>query len=532
MRSCSQGAGAIRDQVAAGMGISREKLRVITEDVGGAFGMKTTVYPEYPALLVAARKLGRPVHWMSTRSEAFVTDTQARDTVTDAELALDDKGKFLALRIRHLGSMGAFLGSLGAHIQTNNFSRCFPGMYRIPQVGVGVQCVFTNTMPTGPYRGAGRPEANYVLERVVDEAARMLKIDRAELRRRNLIPASRHALQDGGRHDLRQRRSSRRSSTRRSTSPATPTSARAGSRPPRQASRHRHFLLPRTFRRLADRRRPLAFPGGRSLTVGLGLHSTGQSHATVFARLVAERLGIPAAEVRVAQGDTKDGVSGFASVASRSATTVRHSLVVVIDKMLAKGRSVASGLLEAAEGDIAYRNGTFEVVGTDRRISLFEVAKRAARLAARGVIPEALDTKTTAGHAADLSQRLPRRRGRDRSRHRRHDHRRLHGGRRLRHRARPHDRRGPGARRARAGPRPGADGERRLRRRGGQLVTGSFMDYAMPRADDMPPIRDALHPVPATTNPLGVKGVGEAGTTGSLAAIMNAIADAIPGGAA
>ena len=171
------------------MNIPKEKLRVITEDVGGAFGMKTGAYPEYIAQMVGAKMVKRPVHWMSSRSEAFLNDAHARDTVTEVELALDEKGNFLALRVRHFANMGAYIGSVGANLQTINFSRCFPGMYDIKKIDIGVKCLFTNTAPTSPYRGAGRPEANYALERVIDEAARLTGIDRVKLRKRNLIPA-------------------------------------------------------------------------------------------------------------------------------------------------------------------------------------------------------------------------------------------------------------------------------------------------------------------------------------------------------
>src|SRR5512143_3161929 len=188
--ACSQGADSLRAQGAAIMGVPNEKLRVITDDVGGAFGMKTPVYPEYPALLIAARQLGRPVQWQSTRSEAFVTYTQAPDTVTEVELALDEKGRFLALRMRHLCNQGAYVSTAGVGINTNNFARCLPGMYRIPKVDVSVACYFSNTVPIGPYRGAGRPEANYALERVVEEAARVVGMDPVRLRKRNLIPKS------------------------------------------------------------------------------------------------------------------------------------------------------------------------------------------------------------------------------------------------------------------------------------------------------------------------------------------------------
>src|SRR6516225_5344338 len=190
LRCCSQSARALRDGLAPILGVPNQRLRVVTEDVGGAFGLKTGPYPEYLAILVAARKIGRPVHWMSNRAEAFLSDNHARDAFSDVELALDERGRFLALRVRHLGNMGAYIGAVGANIQTVNLTRCLPGMYDIPRIDMGVRCVFTNTTPTAPYRGAGRPEANFILERVIDEAARVTGIDPVKLRRRNLIKPS------------------------------------------------------------------------------------------------------------------------------------------------------------------------------------------------------------------------------------------------------------------------------------------------------------------------------------------------------
>src|SRR5260370_15643362 len=187
LRCCSQSARALREGLAPILGVPNARLRVLTEDVGGAFGLKTGPYPEYVAVLVAARKLGRPVHWMSNRAEAFLSDNHARDAVSDVELALDERGRFLALRIRHLGNMGAYIGAVGANIQTVNLARCLPGMYDIKLIDFGTRCVFTNTTTPAPYRGAGRPEANYILERVIDEAARVSGIDPVKLRRRNLI---------------------------------------------------------------------------------------------------------------------------------------------------------------------------------------------------------------------------------------------------------------------------------------------------------------------------------------------------------
>ncbi|HTH33096.1 MAG TPA: xanthine dehydrogenase family protein molybdopterin-binding subunit, partial [Xanthobacteraceae bacterium] len=190
VRSCSQGAGAMREPLMGIMNLPKEKVRVITEDVGGAFGLKTGPYPENVALMIGAKKLGRPLHWMSTRSEAFLSDNQARDIYSEAELALDERGKFLALRVRNVGNLGAYVGAVGANIPTQNFTRCLPGMYDIRHINVSARCAFTNTIPTAPYRGAGRPEASYVLERVVDEAARITGIDPVKLRRRNLIKKS------------------------------------------------------------------------------------------------------------------------------------------------------------------------------------------------------------------------------------------------------------------------------------------------------------------------------------------------------
>jgi carbon-monoxide dehydrogenase large subunit len=400
-------------------------------------------------------------------------------------------------------------------------------------VAVDVKCVFTNTVPTGPYRGAGRPEANYILERVVEEAARVSGIDRVKLRRRNFVPASAmpYATALGTTYDSGD------------FAPILDKALELAGYPEFRA-RRREAAKRRKYRGIGlscflehsggvpTEGAALAFPGQDVLAVRLNVHSTGQGHATVFARLAADRLGISSKQVRVEQGDSGFDLKGFASVASRSAMVVSHSLLDAVDKTLAKGRAIAANLLEASEADIVYRDGAFEVAGTDRRLGLFEVAAKAAEMASRGVIAESLDTVT----ATDTPQAFPN---------------------------------GCHVAEVEIDPETGSvnvvdytavddcgtvldhtivEGQvqgalaqglgQALMENGvydpdsGQLVSGSFMDYAMPRAEDMPPLKDGLHPVPATTNPLGVKGVGEGGTIGSLAAIMNAIADAIPGGAA
>ncbi|MGH6683517.1 MAG: xanthine dehydrogenase family protein molybdopterin-binding subunit, partial [Pseudolabrys sp.] len=360
LHACSQGPEAMRSQAASIMGVPSEKLRVLTADVGGAFGMKTTCYPEYIAVLVVARKVKRPVHWQSTRSEAFVSDAQARDAVSEAELALDDKGRFLALRVRHLCNQGAYVANAGVNINTNNFARCLPGMYRIPKVDVGVACYFTNKVPIAPYRGAGRPEANFVLERVVEEAARITGIDRVKLRKKNLIPASAMPFKtpintyDSGDFpgivdkalklaDFDNFSKRRRESAKRKKLRGIGVSCmleHAGAMPTESAS--------------------LGFPGDDKLILGLNVQSTGQSHATVFGRLLAGKLGIDQAKIEHRHGDTNMGLTGAPSVGSRSAMCAGNVIMHTADIVLAKGKKIASAALEAAESDIQYRAGMFQ----------------------------------------------------------------------------------------------------------------------------------------------------------------------------
>ena len=531
MRVCSQSAIVMRDALAGAMGIHRDKVRVLTEDVGGGFGMKSPVYPEYPALLVAAKALGRPVHWMGTRAESFLSDNQARDMFADGELALDARGKFLALRLSCVVNLGAYVGFVGIHLATNNFARCLPAMYRIPALDVRVRCAFTNTVPTAPYRGAGRPEANYLLERLVDEAARISGIAPDKLRRRNLIPPSAipYATPVGTTYDSgdfpavvdkafalaayadfpKRRREAARRGRLRGVGICC-FLEHAGGMPTESAG--------------------LAFPGNGMVEVQLGSQSTGQAHASVFPRVVAQQLGISADRVVLRQGDSALGVASASSVASRTTITAGTAIVRAAEAVIRKGRKLASDALEAAETDIIYDRGVFVVAGTDRHIGLLDLAAQAKERKRQGAVAEDLDTRLT----ADTPQTFPN---------------------------------GCHVAEVEIDPDTGAvalasyvavddcgnvldhmvvegqvhgaiaqglgqvlmehlvyDGD-------GQLVTGSFMDYAMPRAADLPSLTAAEQSVAATTNPLGVKGVGEAGTTGALAAIMNAIANAVPGAA-
>jgi carbon-monoxide dehydrogenase large subunit len=519
----------MRDAMAQVMGVPNDRLRVVTEEVGGAFGLKTGPYPEYVAMLIGAKKIGRPVHWMSGRNESFMSDNHARDAFSDVELALDEKGKFLALRVRHVGSLGAYVGAVGANIHTSNFTRCLPGMYDIKLMDVQAKCVFTNTTPTAPYRGAGRPEASYCLERVVDEAARVSGIDPIKLRRRNLIPSKAMpyktavgttydsgdfaavverglALADYEGFNTRKRESKKRGLLR---------------------GRGVCFVLEHAGGSPVEATQ-VSFADDERLTFTMNVQSTGQGHATVFPRLVAERLGIDAKQVDHRHGDSANELAGYASVGSRTAMTAGHAMVKTLEAMLAKGQKVAAAALEAGEGDIEYKNGAFNVVGTDRRMSLFDVAERAREMKKKGEIEEDLDTRVTTQtpltfpngcHVAEVEVDPQTGRATLASYSAVDDcgnvldHTIIAG--------QMHGAVAMGVGQAML--------EQTVYDDGGQIVSASFMDYAMPRAHDLPMFKDDVHPVPATTNPLGVKGAGEAGTTAAIAAVMNAFADAIPG---
>ncbi len=524
LRAPSQGVRMLRDQLAASLDLPPQKLRLLTGDVGGAFGMKTPAYPEYVALLVAAKQVGRPVHWTQSRAESFQSDNQARDTVTTVKLAIDADGRFLALKVSAIAAVGAFLSSHGASIASNNFARCFPTMYHIPHIAVDVRCVFTNTVQMGPYRGAGRPEANYAMERLMEEAAKVTGIDPVDLRRRNLIPAGMipyatavdtkfdsgdfeglldKALLEADYAGFGKRRARSEARGKRRGLGISCFLEHAGGMPGDEAG--------------------VRFPGADTLVVALGMHPSGQGHASLYRRLAGKLLGIDETSVVVRQGDTDLNIMGGASVASRSTTATGSALVRTVELVIEKGRKLASQLLEASEADIEYAQGTFRVAGTDRRLSLFEVAERAKTLndtldtKGQATVPQTfpngchiaeveIDPETgfvtlAAYTAVDdcgniLDPVLV--------------EGQIHGG-------------------IAQGVGQALWEEVVFERESAQLLTGSFMDYTMPRADDLPMFETASHPVPCMTNPLGVKGTGEAGTTGALAAVMNAIADAIPG---
>ncbi len=530
LRCPTQGVASIRGQVAGSLNVKPEELRVLTDDVGGAFGMKGAAHPEYVALLHAARALSRPVHWLSTRSEAFLSDCQGRDSVWTVELALNRRGRFLGLRVNCLGNMGAYITPVAHFIVTTHISGCLPTVYDIAHAQVNTRCVFTNTLPTAPYRGAGRPEAGYLIERVIDAAADQIGIDAAELRRRNLIKPEQMPYvtafgntYDGGEFPAMFER-------------ALALADYAGFAARRKAAKKARKLrgigigcyleIAGAFPEEAAR---ISFPGGQKVNVSVGAGGSGQGHPTVFPKVAARRLGIDPGAVTLQSGDSARDVPGFGAVASRSAMYVGGAIARTADAVIEKGKRVAAMLLQAAEADVEFRDGKFSV--KNREVSLFEVAERAAELKKQGVMPESLDiTATFKGppsfpngcHVAEveidaatgalalvnyiavgdcgnvLDDMIVTGQ--------------IHGG----------VAQGLGQ----------ALTENTVYDAYGQLASGSFMDYALPRAHDVPPMTVEHRAVACRTNPLGVKGTGEAGTTAAPPALINAILDALPKGAA
>lgn len=528
LRCHTQGFASVRAQVAGSLGVKPEELRIVTDDVGGGFGMKGWCYPEYVSMLHAARLLKRPVHWASTRSEAFLSDNHGRDSFHTVELALSKRGRFLALRVNVLGNVGAYFTGIAHFIVTTHISGCLPTLYDIPLAQVNSRCVFTNTVPTGPYRGAGRPEASYLIERVIDAAADQTGIDAAELRRRNLIAPAQipYTTAFGNTYDS----GDFPAVFERALAAADYAGFRARKKVSKKNGKLRgiglgcYLEIAGAFPEEAAR---ITFPGGDKLNVSIGSGATGQGHQTVFGKVVARRLGVDFSAVTLTTGDSARDVPGFGAVASRSAMMVGGALARTTDLVIEKGKRVAAILLQAQESEVGYRDGRFAV--KNREVSLFEVAARAVEMKRQGVIQETLDTVgnikvppsfPNGCHVAEVEIDP------DTGAVEIVDYvavgdcgnvlddviveAQIHGG----------VAQGLGQ----------ALIENTVYDSGGQLVSASFMDYGMPRAHDMPDMRVEHLAVACKTNPLGVKGTGEAGTTAAPPALINAILDALPAG--
>jgi len=494
-------------------------IRVVSEDVGGAFGGKGWVSLEHRHVLWLAKKLGRPVKWTCERSEAPLADEHGRDMASEAELALDAEGRFLALRVRNVNNLGAYASSERQLLPTFANLGSLVGMYAFPAAHVHVTGVFTHTNPTAPYRGSGRPEAIYVLERLVDDAARELGIDRVELRRRNLVPPSampyRTALTftyDCGEFE-------------RVMDEALALGDWRGFEARRAAAAQRGKLrgiglanaIERAAAGPAGESARIAFDASGRPTLYLGTKSQGQSHETVFRQIAAARLGIAPPDMDFVDGDTDRVATGLGTFGSRSAALGGSALTLAAAQIVARARELAADRLEAAAADLVFEQGRFRIAGTDRAVPLAEVAgaarldERASFAPAQETFPNSchvceveIDPETgevaLAGYAVvdDVGTVLNPLTLKGQ----------VHGG--------------------------VVQGLAQILMErmvydpeSGQLLTASFMDYAMPRAADVVPMQVASHPVPTALNPLGVKGAGEAGTVGALAACMNAILDAL-----
>jgi aerobic carbon-monoxide dehydrogenase large subunit len=526
IHAVSQGVHRVKFTVASCLGVPKDRVRVITGDVGGGFGVRSSVYPEYALLAWASRRIGLPVKWNSSRTEAFLADFQARDVWVEGALALDRDGKFLALQLHYTGNLGAYPVSYAV---LNNVTRMAAGVYDIPAIHVRVTGVATNTVPMSVYRGAGRPESNFMMERLADLAARELGIERAELRRRNIIPASALPYQSplGHRYDSGAFAENMASVLRLIDWDGFPARREAAKkRGLRRGIGVANYLeTPTGF---VDERTDIRVLPEGHVEAAIGTQASGQGHETSFAQIVAEKLGLKLDEVAILFGDTAVSVSGGGTHSDRSMRLGSAILVEASQTIIERGRKLAAHRLEAAESDIDFAEGRFTVTGTDRAVTLYE----AASIALDSKTPEALRGPLAATAIVD---------------------RRLH--------AYPN---GAAACEVEIDPELGtvrvlryataddvgrvinpmivegqihggaAQGigqavmEQILFDRGsGQIVTGSFLDYTMPRADDLPMFAVVSNSTLAESNPLGVKGAGEAGVTPATSVVVSAIIDAL-----
>jgi len=515
-----QGVFAQKNQLAEILGVPQDKVRVVTPNVGGSFGMKGSIYPEYVCLAHAAKALGRPVKWTDERSGSFLSDQHGRDHEMTVELALDADARFLALRVRGHGNVGAWVGTVAPQPPTMNAVRNVCGVYKIPLLEVSTKAMLTNTTPVSAYRGAGRPEANYYMERLCDEAARELGIDRFELRRRNhLKPAEipyKNAAQmtvDSGDFGT-------------IFDKALKAGDVTGFPERKNQSRARGKLRGLGVGSYMEVTAPpnkemggIVFDNHGGVTMVSGTLDYGQGHASPFAQVLSSRLGVPFEKISLVQGDSDQIVFGAGTGGSRSAMMGGGALAEASKLVIAKGKEAAAEALEAAAADIEFGDGRFRIAGTDRAIGIMELARKyPGKLDVKHVTEVIPSAFPNGCHVCEVEIDPETGKVEVVRYHSVNDfgtvlnplmtEGQVHGGvvqgigQCLMENAR-------------------YDEE-------GQLLTGSFMDYALPRAEDIKAsIEWASHPVPATTNPLGAKGCGEAGCAGSMTSVMNAIVDAL-----
>lgn len=524
----TQGVSGNKAMLAKLLNVAADKVRILTANVGGSFGMKNIGYPEYICILHATKALGRPVKWLDERSSSFLSDSQGRDQLIHAELALDAEGKFLAVRLSGYGNLGAYIAGVSPGPLSLNTGKNLASVYKTPLLSVDIKTVLTNVTLMGAYRGAGRPEANYFMERLIDTAADEMGIDRLSLRKRNFIkpnqmpfPAASGVTYDSGDFDAVFQK-------------ALEISDHANYAKRKRDSRKQGKLRGIAVGSYLEVTAPpsgelgkITFDADGAVTLTTGTLDYGQGHATPFAQVLSAQLGVPFDKIKLEQNDSDLVRFGNGTGGSRSITASGQAIVEASALVIAKGKQAASHLLEAAEGDIEFADGRFTIAGTDRSIDIMELAQRMRDDKLPDGTPASLDvdhnsTATESAfpngcHVAEVEidpdtgviqvvgytgvndfgtiinpmivagQ--------------------LHGG----------VAQGIGQ----------ALMECVSYDESGQPITGSFMDYALPRASDIPSMKVGDHPVPATTNPLGTKGCGEAGCAGSLSSVVNAVIDAL-----
>ena len=509
------------------------RFRVVSPDVGGGFGMKGSAFPEYALVLWAAQKTDRPVKWISERSESFVADHHARDNISEVALALDADGKFLALDVDTIANLGAYLASNGLHVPVGNVGG-LAGPYTTPHIHVKVTGVFSNTNPTCPYRGAGRPEASYCIERIIDIAAQQLGIDPIELRRRNMISPAAMPFKTGlvFTYDCGE--------FEKTMDMVLALGDLKGAKTRREAARKSGKLYGIGIASVIEvaggpaaapfeEAMEIRFDTSGSATLLLGTHSHGQGHETAFRQLANHFLGLKPEQVSLIFGDTDKVFHGRGTFGSRSLSVGGAALQIAAQRIVEKGKQIAALLLEASALDIEFADGAFTVAGTDKSVDLTAVAKASYNLQrmpagmeigldANAVFRPSAGTFPNGCHLCEVE--IDRDTGVAEIVHYAVVDDvgtvvnplllkgQIHGG-------------------IAQGLGQALCENMAYDKESGQLLSGSFMDYCMPRASDFPSIEVASNVVPAKNNPLGIKGAGEAGCVGALPAVMNAINDAL-----
>ncbi|SRR5579862_2903775 len=530
--SGNQGSGGLRDRVAKGvLNITPAKLRVVNKDVGGGFGMKGFMYPEQPLVLIAAKQTGRTVRWTSDRTEAFLTDDHGRDMITRGELALDKDGKILAMRVTGTANMGGYLSQFAPFIATLAGGRIYGGVYRVPTLFANIKGYFSNSGPIDAYRGAGRPEAAYLMERLMDVAARKTGIDRFEIRRRNLIAPSElpytnwfGVSYDSGDYPMMLDKAAARADAKGFEARRKQSEAKGKRRGLGIA-----YYVEITFAVGAEPAR-VVFTENGAVELYVGTQSNGQGHETAFAQLVAEKLGVPFESISVKQGDT-DWVNGGGTGGSRSLNMSGGALLGASDEVIRKGKLAAGQVLQAGGAEVGFEvvegTGRFRIAGSERAITVGELAVTLKRDKLPG-FENGLDSDATfQGQASTFPNgchicevEIDPDTGKTEivSYSVLDDFGRVinpmlvagqvHGG-------------------VVQGLGQALCENMVYDRESGQAMSASFMDYAMPRAEDMPDINFAYEEIPCKTHEMGAKGCGEAGTVGALPALISAIADAL-----